>query len=134
MALILTEPFISHSGMRLPFKIDCDALSNEDLDALAKIVSDKFTFCWTWGVPTGGERFAKALEKYTDATSLNVLIVDDVWTTGASVEKKVRELKSYDQHSYWGVPSVNYMSVVIFARGPTPHWVYPIFTLNDRFQ
>lgn len=129
MALILTEPFISHSGMKLPFKIDCDALSDEDLDALAKIVSEKFTFCWAWGVPKGGDRFANALRKYAVSTSLNVLVVDDVWTTGASVEKEVQELKFYDSH-----PVVNYLGVVIFARGPVPHWVYPIFTLNDRFQ
>lgn len=35
-------PFVSHSGMRLPFKIDCDAFSDDDIAALAQIAAEGF--------------------------------------------------------------------------------------------
>jgi hypothetical protein len=39
-------------------------------------------------VPTGGERLGKALLPYRDHRTARLLIVDDVWTTGASMEEQ----------------------------------------------
>ena len=46
------------------------------------------------------------------------LIVDDVFTTGSSIEKERIRSTRRDQ-----------IGVVIFARNPTPAWVHPIFTM-----
>ena len=57
---------------------------------MAKIISKKIRFSTVYGIPTGGERLAKALEKYTTENSC-FLIVDDVFTTGNSMEKARKE-------------------------------------------
>jgi hypothetical protein len=51
------------------------------------------------------------------------LIVDDVLTTGASMEAARAKL--------W--PGSLPLGVVIFARGPCPDWVWPIFRLDPTF-
>lgn len=106
--------FISHSGKQLSFKIECDDLTDNDLETLAKLVSKRLQFGRIKSVPTGGDRFAAALQKY--CTKGPTLIVDDVFTTGRSMEK-ARE-SPYD------------LGVVIFARSKCPCWITPIFTLN----
>lgn len=86
--------FTSHSGVTLPFKIDCDALSDEDIECIAAIISQAFTFNKIIGIPTGGLRLAKALEKYRSVKD-NIydflLIVDDVITTGSSMKEYIRK-------------------------------------------
>lgn len=118
MALFKNETLISHAGLSLSFKIECDALTNEDIETLAKIISKKFSFGRVVGVPSGGLRLARALEKFqTDCKK--VLIVDDVLTTGTSMEE-VRRATSADS-----------VGVVIFARGKCPGWIRPIFQLAE---
>lgn len=117
--------FRLNNGEESWFKIDCDALSDEDLDTLALLVAEDSrvgTFHKVEGVPTGGLRFAKALEryalsKYTDAQNPRVLIVDDVLTTGGSME---RQRAGRDR----------VQGVVIFARGKCPDWVVPLFQMD----
>lgn len=111
--LFVKRSFTSHSGVDLDWKIDCDALSEEDIETLAFIISRTFSFGRVVGVPTGGLRLAAALEKY--ATDGGVLIVDDVLTTGKSMEE-ARDKVSEDV-----------MGAVIFARGDYPDWIFPIF-------
>ena len=41
MNLFIREDFISHAGLPLTWKVECDALSEGDYEALAKIVSEK---------------------------------------------------------------------------------------------
>lgn len=66
------------------------------------------------------------LEKYENKQSHNLLIVDDVLTTGTSmIEAKNKELNNYNEKHIQGV--------VIFARGEIPNWVSPIFTLESKF-
>ncbi|HEV2099314.1 MAG TPA: hypothetical protein VGR45_10355 [Stellaceae bacterium] len=108
--------FRAHSGGLLPWKIDCDALSTEELAALAGIVARKIKFGAVIGIPRGGLRFAQQLSRYRKAGEA-ALIVDDVLTTGASMER-YRE-------------SSGDIGVVIFARGPCPDWVRPIFAVGD---
>lgn len=106
--------FISHSGKPLQFKIECDDLTNEDYDVLAQIINRHFVFGSVFGIPNGGVKLQQALLPY--CTKGPRLVVDDVLTTGNSM--KQHRLSHTD------------IGVVIFARGPCPLWVHPIFTLN----
>jgi hypothetical protein len=122
--------FKSHAGLTLPFKIDCDALADEDIETIAHIIGRTFRFQEVRGVPTGGLRLADALKPYAGDPSdgyilkCNALIVDDVLTTGASMEETKR--RYYQKRS-------DVLGCVIFARGPIPNWVYPIFELGRDF-
>src|SRR3989344_3316474 len=117
MTLFENKSFVSHVGLVLPFKIDCDALSDEDIETLACIVARKFTFNRVYGIPRGGVRLAHALEKYVSPEG-PLLIVDDVLTTGKSMEEAK---KKYGDE--------NTIGVVIFARGACPPWIQAIFML-----
>ena len=112
--------FRSHSGKELDFKIDCDALSDVDLDCLAEIIANKFRFKKVVGIPQGGTRLASKLKKYTQYNSNTLLIVDDVLTTG----KSMNIAREYHRAHYG-----NIFGVVIFARGGCPDWVTPIFQM-----
>lgn len=121
--LFSPTPFRSHSGLDLSWKIDCDALSDVDLVTLAKVVAERMTFCKVVGVPRGGLRFATVLSCYCSGPDGGtLLIVADVLTTGGSMQRE-RKL-----HSSFGAFK-EIVGVVIFARGPCPDWVQPIFTL-----
>lgn len=110
--LFMDGEFVAHSGTTLPYKIDCDALSDADLATLATEIARRFKFSAVEGVPRGGLRLAKALEPYATVEG-GLLVIDDVLTTGASMEKQRagRDAKG----------------VVIFARGPWASWVLPLF-------
>lgn len=123
MSLFVPGEFTSHSGLMLPFKIDCDALTDADLDALAQIYAKRQQFREVNGVPSGGLRFAEALRHYRVRTSSFILIADDVLTTGAAItELRDEWLESY----HWKI-----LGVVIFARGPCPDWITPLFQLSE---
>ncbi len=64
MSLLKQGEFTLHSGEKSFFKIDCDFLTDEDIETLAFMVSKKIKFSGVSGVPTGGNRLKKALEKY----------------------------------------------------------------------
>lgn len=105
--------FISHAGKKMEWKIECDDLTDDDLETLAYVVSKKLTFGSVYGIPRGGVRFAKMLERY--CTEGGRLLVDDVFTTGMSMDAEHREGDA---------------GLVIFSRGETPDWVTSIFKLN----
>jgi len=114
-----------NSGRCSNFKIDCDALTVGDINTLAQLIARGFEFSEVVGIPTGGDKLAYALQKWTKEYG-PLLIVDDVLTTGASME---REKAKY--------PYLHVVGVVIFARGPCPSWVYPMFNMCgwvDRFE
>lgn len=110
--------FTSHSGVHLPDKIDCDALTPADWDTMAAWVARYVDFKAVVGIPTGGLQFAAALERYCKPGGYT-LIVDDVLTTGASMEEARLKVKG---------PS---FGVVIFARGQLPNWVIARFIEID---
>ena len=83
--LFVKQRFTSHSGITLPFKIECDALNDADIDTLAFLIGGRYSFGSVYGVPTGGERLARALIPYI--TIGPRLVVDDVLTTGNSMEQ-----------------------------------------------
>ena len=107
-----------HSGGIAQYKIEADALTDEDIETLAWIIAQKGKFRSVYGVPTGGTRLANALEKYKSDTGVR-LIVDDILTTGASMELAKQELGWNDA-----------IGIVIFARNRCPHWVRPIFEMT----
>ena len=111
--------FRLHSGQMSDFKIDCDALADNDLAALAFLYARRHVFGEVVSVPTGGDRFAAALAEHsTDGPSL---IVDDVWTTGGSM-RALLTIRPVQQH----------LGVVIFARSRPDGWVTPLFMMGEE--
>jgi hypothetical protein len=53
MALFDNKPFKSKSGAILQWKVECDALTDEDWEWAAARIAERFTFCDVEGVPTG---------------------------------------------------------------------------------
>jgi hypothetical protein len=119
MALFVNESIVSHVGLNLPFKIECDALGDEDIRTIADIVTRRFIFGKVHGIPRGGIRLAEALRRFRSPDSKTTLIVDDVLTTAMSMEEARREI------------GPNSIGVVIFARGKCPAWIYPVFQLGE---
>ena len=92
MNLFIREDFISLAGLPLTWKVECDALTDNDYEALAKIVSEKLTFRDVKGIPRGGIPFEKALKPYcTNDENDPLLIADDVYTTGTSMREVYEE-------------------------------------------
>lgn len=119
--LFVKTNIILHSGQASDFKIECDHLTDEDIETLAYLVSKKFEFAYVYGVPTGGNRLKEALEKYCDPKHTNKrLLVDDVLTTGRSMEEMKKMFLN---------PQIPIQGVVIFARGKCPDWIVPIFKM-----
>lgn len=118
MNLFQLGDFILHSGNRTPVKIDCDALTDDDLVTVAFMIArlQPLPFGTVEGVPTGGLRLAKALQEYC-TPGAGLLIVDDVYTTGASMETQRA-----------GRPA---LGAVIFSRNDlVPAWITPLFRVS----
>lgn len=118
-ALFRLGAFTLASGGTTRFKIDCDALTAEDWEALAALAADCLPpFGAVEGVPTGGLAFADALRPY--ATGGPLLIADDVLTTGSSMERLRGSRET--------------IGVVAFSRAPywapTPRWITPLFVIG----
>ena len=120
-SLFKSGTFTSHSGVHLPDKIDCDALTKADWDTLAAWVAQRVDFKAVIGIPRGGLAFAAALQPYCKPKGCT-LIVDDVLTTGASMEETRKIVKGLS------------CGVVVFARGQLPNWVIARFTENNDLQ
>jgi orotate phosphoribosyltransferase len=87
MSLFNLGSFRLHSGENSDFKIDCDYLSHEDIEALCYILHKKIPeFSHVYGVPRGGLILEKELRKYCRPLIPNrILVIDDVLTTGDSI-------------------------------------------------
>ncbi len=123
MNLFIKKDWVMHSGKKSDFKIECDALTDEDLETIAHLISGKFKFFRVVGIPTGGTKLAEKLKNYIIEGEDKLLIVDDVLTTGASM----------DQAKYIHHPELinRIVGVVIFARTKCPDWVHPIFDMSE---
>lgn len=132
MNLFETGDYILHSGQKTNFKIECDALTDEDIETLARLIGQRYAFGKVFGVPRGGVRLADALQPYCRPEHNHYwLIVDDVITTGTSMEKYRQEIAQrpadLEDVGEWVVPE--FIGVVIFARGTCPYWITPIFQM-----
>lgn len=115
MSLFQTGNFVLASGKVSRFKIECDTLTDEDWETLALMLSSKLPpFGQVHGVPTGGLKLASVLKKLTHPTSPQILVVDDVWTTGGSMWNFIEES---------GFNTDYVIGAVAFSRGLTPWWV-----------
>lgn len=118
--------FTLHGGQRNRFKFDCDALTDEDWVAIAAWLASMLPpFASTHGIPTGGEKLAKALRAFADPTCQPHyhVICDDVLTTGGSTEH-ARSLYAEAGDTY---PRRDVcLGAVFIARGPCPSWVTPL--------
>ena len=126
----ITEGFTLHSGGRSNFKIECDALTNDDIECLAWMIRKLVpNFKEVYGVPRGGLRLEKVLKKYEKGAG-PILIVDDVYTTGNSMREFTREvvLRKYDETSQ------PLRFIVLFARTKTPEWIIPLFQLWGEIE
>lgn len=122
-----TGEFRLHSGAVSNFKIECDALTDDDWRTLAMLLAERLPeFSHVEGVPQGGTKLAEHMQPYAIPGPVRQLIVDDVLTTGASMEEH-RLLRAEE----WGIPRSDIFGACVFARGPHPSWVFPLFTLNE---
>lgn len=122
MALFRRGIFTSHAGFQLPWKIDCDALTDDDIETLAWLIRDRMQFGSVVGIPRGGLRLGAALQKYINHNDSRALIVDDVLTSGKSMIE-MRNAMPDDVGS-------RAIGVVIFARGECPSWVRAVFRMD----
>jgi orotate phosphoribosyltransferase len=123
MSLFQGGKFRLHSGDKSSFKIECAFLSDDDWQTIARIIASTVDFKWVVGIPPGGLKLAEALKFYCKADdNLQVLIVDDVLTTGKSMEKYRARIGGYS------------VGIVLFARGQCPWWVIPLFEMNINFR
>jgi len=128
MSLFQKKEFFSHSGELLDFKIECDALTEEDLETFVYLIGSRYGFKRVIGIPKGGERLAEALKEYEDPEMWSTLIVDDVLTTGGSMEEARLSLFAEDPE----ITETNVMGVVLFSRmypDDVPSWIKPIFQI-----
>ncbi len=127
MNLLSLGQFHLHSGDWNRLKIDCDALTDVDLEAIAFcIVQMVPPFGDVIGVPSGGIRLERALQLHCTPEIDRLLIVDDVLTTGSSMIDVYRS-----QQPLWDETPIG---AVIFARGICPEWVTPVFYMNPSLK
>lgn len=114
MTIFQSGFFHLHSGSVSSWKVECDNLTEEDIRTLATIVCEHIEFSEVIGVPTGGLRLAEELKQRGYSAGTPPLIVDDVLTTGASMN----EMRKQHPDS---------IGVGIFARGQVPAWISAIW-------
>ena len=117
--LFQSGDFVLHSGARSTLKLECDALCSADWETIAAQIAARWRFCEVIGIPRGGVPLARALQPYVDMAAVTTLVVDDVLTTGRSMEE-TRQASKRPRHC---------QGVVLFARGVCPHWIAPMFQM-----
>lgn len=127
MNLFQLGDFVLSSGEKSRWKIECDVLTDNDWLTLAQMMRRMIgPFSSVEGVPRGGLKLAEALQPFVDSGSSLHLIVDDVFTTGASLQRVVKE--------YWKKPNASvYTCGVVFARGECPRGVRTLFQMPLNF-
>lgn len=114
-------PVRLNSGRWSSYKIECDHLSDAEVQAACALLAEVLPpFGWVSGVPTGGDRLAEAMKPFASDDRGPLLIIDDVWTTGGSVERH--------RSGFGAIPTV---VGVLIARGPTPPDVTALLTLHE---
>ena len=117
MNLFISEDFIYPAGLPLTWKVEGDAVSEGDYEALAKIVSEKIKFKDVVGIPRGGIPFENALKQYASNDKNDpLLICDDVYTTGTSMREVYQE---------------GAIGIVVFVRNEfTVDWITSIWHMS----
>lgn len=111
--------FRLRSGLQTSWKIDCDALTKRDWEALAwmaRLLLEPYSRV----VDCGGasKPFAEALRRIITIPG-KTLIADDVLTTGSTMDSMRHKIGKEDGEECIGI--------VAFARGRCPAWITPLF-------
>lgn len=115
MNLFALGSFILRSGEPAEWRINCEALTAQDYEALALIGSRMLpSFGAVESVPRGGIPFAEALRRHS--TEGPLLIAEDVATTGGSMEA-IRAGRAA-------------LGISIFARGRLPTRIRSIWRMG----
>ena len=117
--------FISHAGLPMTWKIECDAISPDEWNCLARMIRENEPQNWqkAVGIPRGGCPLGEALDEYSTGVSTDpVLIADDVYTTGMSQ-------KVFKEEHYKDIATIQW---VVFSREPTVGKVKALFTMPNR--
>lgn len=109
------KEFMSAAGKLLNWRLECDALSDDVIYQIAEICAPRISsFGETVGVPRGGLRIADAFRKFCTKGMGITLICDDVWTTGHSMRRTVRDHNMVLTSR--GKEDLTWMGFVIFNR------------------
>lgn len=120
MPLFERGDFTLASGVKSPWKIECDALTLDDWGTLALMLAERLPpFSVVYAVPDGGLLLAEALDDY--ASEGPALVVDDVWTTGGSMQRYISRYRIN-----WEIAP---LKAVVFARTRVPEGVVALFTM-----
>ena len=119
--LFKAESFVSHSGLDLNRKIECDALSDPEWFTNSQMIMEVSPpFREAHGIPRGGVKLGNLLRQYgTKKKEDPICIVDDVLTTGGSmVECAETEFEGE-----------NVIGWVVFSRSHMPDWINALFRM-----
>lgn len=137
MSLFQLGTFRLASGQETNWKIECDALTKADWEALAAIIGSRVEFGDVRGVPRGGLKLERALRRFIRPGNPDRLIVDDVYTTGRSMtDFRDRLILDGNEPECTG----RHIGVVVFARAPiiVPHnhnaWISALFQMGSLGQ
>lgn len=122
--------FTLNSGASSSWKLECDALTDDDWRALAEMVRLMVgQFNSVEGVPRGGLKLAEYLRPHVSPSGPH-LIVDDVLTTGGSME---RVCETYLKGKVASLEGPLVRGAVIFARGRCPLWIHSVLQMPECF-
>ena len=121
--------FKSHAGLDLSWKIEMDALSENEWFTIARMILEiSPPFHSAIGIPRGGVKLAALLNEFaTDNEKDPICIVDDVLTTGKSMEHFLSQ--------YWrNRRPFTAIGWVVFSRAQTPDWVQALFQMPEDMR
>jgi hypothetical protein len=117
VSLFQLARFVSHAGILLDWKVECNNLDVDDWRCLAMLANQKLPpFRNVVPVPTGGTIFAEQLLSYANPKASLIVIADDVYTTCMSMLEVAKE-------------RLDVVGCVAFARAPVPSWIVPVWRL-----
>jgi hypothetical protein len=119
-SLFKTESFISHSGLNLNWKIECDVLTVPEWITISKMIMQVSPpFREAIGIPRGGIKLGNLLNQYgTNKKEDPICIVDDVLTSGESMTEYAEKFKDEE-----------FIGWVVFARGHVSYWINALFRM-----
>ena len=113
--------FESHAGLDLSWKIEMDALSENEWKCITHMIMElSQPFRAAIGIPRGGVKLGQYLNEHsTQKEEDPYLIVDDVMTTGGSMTE-------YKKEHFKDKFSIGW---VVFARSHVPIWCDALFRM-----
>lgn len=135
MDLFQRGNFVLNSGAVSKWRLECDALTSKDIECLAYLMHIIVgPFSSVEGVPRGGLALAEALKSYASLEMANYphIIVDDVLTTGGSMERVRKKWEIRETGREGIMPARSVKGMVVFARGKCPYWIRPLMQLPEE--